>query len=162
MEPTARSSGFTIIEVLVAILLVGLAITALLAANQSFTIANGAGADLSTAEFLVEQVRELTAMLPVIDPDTGTAMFGPEEPNLPTYDDLDDFDGVLFSPPVAADRTTLASFPVFTQQVVVENVSQTNFDQVVANHSSDFVRVTVTVRMNGQDVSSASWIRARY
>ena len=31
-------------------------------------MANVAGADLSTAEFLVEQIRELTTMLPVVDP----------------------------------------------------------------------------------------------
>jgi len=73
--------------VLIAVVLVGLAITALLVANSSFTIANGAGTDLSTAEFLIEQIRELTAMLPVIDPQSSTTTFGPEETNLADYDD---------------------------------------------------------------------------
>jgi prepilin-type N-terminal cleavage/methylation domain-containing protein len=59
---TIYKDGFSLIEVLIAIILVGLAITALLATNQSFTIANSAGTDLSTAEFLIEQIRELMAM----------------------------------------------------------------------------------------------------
>ena len=132
------------------------------AANSSFTRANGAGVNLSTAEFLLEQVKELTATLPVIDPETETATFGPEEPNLAGYDDLDDFDGASFSPPINAGRASLADFAAFTQQVTVENISASDFEQVVADHSTAFVRVTVNVLMNGTQISSASWIRARY
>ena len=81
-------NGFSLIEVLIAVLIVGLAIVSLVAANGAFTMANGAGADLSTAEFLFEQIRELTAPLPVIDPQTGTSTFGSEtavtDPNVET------------------------------------------------------------------------------
>jgi type II secretory pathway pseudopilin PulG len=162
MQTKMRKNAFTIVEVLFAVLLVGFAIAALLTANSAFTIANGAGADLSTAEFLIEQVRELTAMLPVTDPETDTTVFGPEEPNILDYDDLDDFDDASFSPPISADRQSLNSFPAFTQQVTVENVSASNFEHVVANHSSDFVRVTVEVFLNSRQISSVCWIRARY
>jgi type II secretory pathway pseudopilin PulG len=166
MQTKTQKNAFTLVEVLFAVILVGFAIAALLTANSAFTIANGAGADLSTAEFLIEQVRELTAMLPVIDPETGTAVFGPEEPNLANYDDLDDFDGASFSPPISADRQSLNSFPAFTQQVTVEYVSDTNFEQVVPNPSPSpsryFVRVTVNVLLNSRQISSACWIRARY
>ena len=157
-------NGFSLIEVLVAIVLVGLAIVALVAANRSFTIANATGADLSTAEFLIEQIRELTAMLPVTDPQTGTDIFGPEaaETSLAAYDDLDDFDNATFSPPISADRSTLNDFAAFSQQVAVENVNAGNFDQVVSDHSSSFVRVTVRLLLNSKEISSASWIRARY
>jgi prepilin-type N-terminal cleavage/methylation domain-containing protein len=157
-----RKKAFTLVEVLFAVILVGLAIAALLTANGAFTIANGAGADLSTAEFLIEQIRELTAMLPVIDPENGTAVFGPEEPNLVNYDDLDDFDGASFSPPISADRQSLNNFPAFTQQITVENVNASNFEQVVANHSSDFVRISVNIFLNSRQITSACWIRARY
>ena len=60
--------GFSLIEVLIATVLIGLSIAALVAANGSFSMANVTGADLSTAEFLAEQIRELTTMLPVADP----------------------------------------------------------------------------------------------
>lgn len=155
------NSGFSLIEVLIAIMLVGLAIASLVAANISFTKANSAGTELSIAEFLVEQVRELAVLLPVIDPNTETSMFGPEEASLADYDDLDDFDGASFSPPISADREVLNDFAAFSQQVTVENVSKSNFENVVPDHSSDFVRVTVKVFLNSREISSASWIRAR-
>ena len=155
-------TGFTLVEVLIAMVLVGLAIVSLVAANISFTKANGAATYLSTAEFLSEQIRELTTLLPVIDPQTGTSTFGPEESALIDYDDLDDFDGANFSPPISADRKVLDNFAAFSQQVTVENISATNFEQVVSDHSSSFVRVTVRVFLNSKQVSSTGWIRARY
>ena len=94
MRNTKYKNGFSLIEVLIAILLVGLAMAALMASNTAFTKANGAGTDLSTAEFLVEQIRELTALLPVVDPQSDVWAFGPEAgETLAIYDDLDDFNG---------------------------------------------------------------------
>jgi prepilin-type N-terminal cleavage/methylation domain-containing protein len=154
--------GFSMIEVLMSTILVGLSIAALVAASNSFTMANGAGADLSTAEFLIEQIRELTATLAVIDPQSGTAVFGPEETGVANYDDVDDFNGATYSPPIGFNRTVLSDLAGFSQHIVVQNVSQANFNTVVANHSSNFVRVTVTVSLNNRQISSASWIRARY
>ena len=154
---------------MIATILVGLAIAALVAANGSFSLANDAGADLSTAEFLAEQIRELTTMLPVSEPSSTTwDHFGPEagEMGMANYDDLDDFHNATFSPPISANRTTLDHFAAFSQVVTVQNVNRSNFDQVVGDCTSSFVRVTVRVlqRSNNNDleVCSASWIRARY
>ncbi len=156
-------SGFSLIEVLIAIVLVGLAIASLVAANISFTKANAAGRDLSTAEFLIEQIRELTTLLPVVDPNTGDSTFGPEVgETLAGYDDLDDFDGASFAPPISADRNVLSNFAAFGQQITVENVSAANFEDVVGDHSSFFVRITVKVFLNSREISSTSCFRARY
>jgi prepilin-type N-terminal cleavage/methylation domain-containing protein len=166
MRDTKCDNGFSLIEVLIAILLVGLAVASLVAANSAFTRANGAGTDLSTAEFLAEQIRELTALLPVVEPETpesGDDVFGPEPgETLATYDDLNDFDGTSFSPPINADRNPLNDLAAYRQQVTVENVSASNFEQVVSDHGSFFVRVTVRVFLNAKEISSTSWIRARY
>ncbi|MEJ2701543.1 MAG: prepilin-type N-terminal cleavage/methylation domain-containing protein [Sedimentisphaerales bacterium] len=163
MQGRKHSCGFTFVEVLIAVLLVGLAVAALMGANQVFTKANAAGADLSTAEFLMEEIRELTTLLPVVDPNTGLATFGPETgETLAGYDDLDDFDGRTFSPPIDADRQALTEYPSFSQHVTVENVSPSNFEQVVPDGTSDFIRVTVNVYQNAQLITSASWLRARY
>ena len=62
-----KKRAFTLIEVLIAIILVGLAIASLLGANIAFTRANGTGAQLSTAEFLIEQIREQTVTTPFAD-----------------------------------------------------------------------------------------------
>ncbi len=161
MRSVPYKRGFTLVEVLVAIMLLGVAIASLVATNISLTKANGAGADLSTAEFLVEQIRELSVMVAVVDPEDGSS-FGAEEGSLADYDDLDDFDGATFSPPIDAGREVLSNFAAFSQQVVIENVSGSNFDQVVGDHTSDFVRVSVTVSLNSEPINSACWIRARY
>jgi len=155
-------SGFTLVEVLIATILVGLAIASLVVANISLTRANGVGADLSTAEFLIEQFRELSTLLSVIDPNTGTGYFGSEEAVLADYDDLDDFDGKSFSPPINTNREALQSFAAFSQQIMVENVDGANFENTVADHSSNFVRVTVRIFLNSREISSTSWIRALY
>ena len=160
---TRYEGGFSLIEVLIAILLVGLAIASLVTANSAFTKANGAGTELSTAEFLIEQIRELSALLPVIDPNTGVSTFGPETAEtLADYDDLDDFDGASFSPPIGADRNALNDFAAFSQQITVENVDASDFEQVVSDHGSYFVRVTVKVFLNTRQISSARWLRALY
>ncbi len=162
MKKTINAKGFTLIEVLLAVILVGIAIASLVGANAAFTQANGAGANMSTAEFLIEQIRELTITLAVIDPQTGTGTFGAEEGSVANYDDLDDFDNVTFSPPIDATAATLSGFAAFSQQVTVQNVNASNFGQTVADHGSDFVKVTVSVSLNSREISSASWIRALY
>jgi len=157
------SGGFSLVEVLIAIILVGLAVAALVGANSAMTNANGAGTDLTTAEFLIGEIAELTALLPVVDPENGISTFGPETGEaLANYDDLDDFSGANFSPPINTQRTAINSAAGFSQQITVENVSASNFEQVVSNHSSDFVRVTVRIVLNSRLISSESWLRARY
>jgi len=157
-----RKQGFTLIEVLVAIVLIGLAIASLVAANYSFTRANSAGVNLSTAEFLIEQIRELMVPLAVVDPNTGISVFGPEEGSLADYDDLDDFDDVSFCPPINAARETLSNYANYSQRIMVENVSASDFEQVISSHTSDFVRVTVDILVNSEQINSVSWIRAAY
>jgi prepilin-type N-terminal cleavage/methylation domain-containing protein len=134
-----KKQAFTLIEVLIATILVGLAIASLLGANMAFTRANGDGAQLSTAEFLVEQIRELTAMK--------------------TYNDLSAYNAKTYSPPIGANGEVLNAFSSYTQQITVENVSDTNFTIVVA--SSNFVRVTTSIYLNGKKITSACWIRAK-
>ena len=139
-----KKAGFTLIEVLIAIILVGLVIASLVAANSVFTRTNAVGTDLSTAEFLIEQIRERTIVA--------------------DYDDLyslEHFDGVTFSPPINADGDDLNEFAAFSEQITVENVSEQNFEQVV-DYDSNFIRVTVKVFLNSREISSASWLRARY
>jgi len=138
------NSGFSLIEVLIAIILVGLAIASLVGANIAFTKANSAGTELSTAEFLIEQVRERSISV--------------------NYDDLyglEHFDDVTFSPPINVDGESLNDFAAFSEQITVENVSESNFEQVVA-YDSSFIRVTAKVFLNSREISSSSWIRARY
>jgi len=138
---SSTENAFSLIEVLIATILVGLAIVALIAANSSFTKAGAAGTELSTAQFLIEQIRERTALV--------------------DYADLHNtFDGAIFSPPISAGGEVLNHFAEFSQQVTVVNVSASDFEQVVDDGSSDFIRVTAKVLLNSRQICAASWIRA--
>ncbi len=145
MKDTAKKhktrGGFTLIEALFAAMLLGLVIAALAAASGSFTMANGYGMDLTTAEFLIEEVRERTAN---IDVDTLLASY----------------DGQTFSPPVDVSGVDMTDFSQFGQQVEIDYVESGNFANTVTG-PTDFVRVTVTVTKGSQPISSTSWIRAQ-
>lgn len=53
-----RQRGFTLIEVAICVVLLGIGILALLVATGSSTAVNGAGKDLSQAVFLAQEFRE--------------------------------------------------------------------------------------------------------
>ncbi len=133
--------GFTLVEILVAVVIIGIAIAALVGANGAFTQVNGAAVNLSTAEFLIEEIRELTTMS--------------------AYGDLYAFD-TSFCPPVDVSGTELTDFGSFTQQVTVEYVKPSSLEELEDNPPSDFIRITVVIVQNNRPVSSASWIRANY
>ena len=138
----SSASGFTLLEVLIATIFVGIAIAALLGASRSYTRANGVAVELSTGEFLLEQIRERVIMT--------------------EYTDLASYDNANHSPPIDAQGSSLSDFGGFSQSVVVENVSASDFEQVVSDNSSDFIRVSANVSLNSKEICSASWIRARY
>lgn len=134
-------NGFTLIEALFAAMLIGLVIAAIAVSSGAATMVNGIGVDLSTAEFLIEEIREQTA-----DVD---------------FDGVLAYDGVTYNPPIDIGGTAMSEFGAFSQQVTVEYVEPSNLSQPAASPPTDFVRVTVTITKNTQPVSSASWIRAR-
>ena len=157
-----NTGGFTLIEVLIAVMLVGLAIASLVGANGVFTQANGAGTELSTAEFLSEQIRELTTLVPFED-SNGVTPFGPDSgETVSQFDDLGDFDNAVFSPPIDAQRNPLSYFSQYSQQVTVENVNPSDFEQVAGDNSTSFIRVTVKVLRGTDEICSTSWLRAKY
>ncbi len=157
-----QSGGFTLLEVMFASMLIGLAIAALAVTSSAYTIVNGAGIDLSTAEFLVEEIRELTAPLPAVDPAGVSGTCGPDagESTLALFDDVDDFDGQTISPPIDVDRTAMTEFAAFSQQITVQNITASNLTQTVADHSTDLYRITVTITKNNSPITSTSWVRA--
>ena len=157
-----KKRGFTLVEILISVILIGMVIAGLMEANIGFTRANGVGINLSKAEFLIEQIREFSLLLETVDPESSSATFGAEEASLTDYDDIDDFDGKTFNPPIDTQRQRLNYLSAFSQEITVENVAASNLEQVVADHGSNFIRMTVKINLNGQEISSASWIRARY
>ena len=134
-----KQHGFTLLESLFAAMLIGLVITALIASSAAFTMANAAGVDLSTAEFLIEEVREKKATM--------------------EFAEIDLIPGVHITPPKDMEDNDLNDFAAFTQVVTVLPVSETDFNSL-AGTNSDFKKITVEIRKNGQIITEASWLRA--
>lgn len=137
---TPFSRGFTLIEVLFAAMLIGLVVAAIAVSSGAATMVNGVSIDLSTAEFLIEELREQTAAV--------------------SFDNLPALDALTHNPPVDITGAAMAEFDAFTQQIDVDYVEPTNLQQTAASPPTDFVRVTVTITKNNSPVSAASWIRA--
>jgi prepilin-type N-terminal cleavage/methylation domain-containing protein len=129
-------AGFTLVEALIALAILGFAITALLVANQSYTAANAEGLELSTAEFLIEQIREATVATP----------FAQLQPN---------YGGKTFSPPHDSQGNPLTAYSGYSQKITVQNTG--DFGPI-----ADFYNITVEIYLNNKKLSSANWIRANY
>lgn len=130
--------GFTLIEALIATILIGVAISAILTSSASLSNVNAAGVDLSTAEFLIGEFQERSASVAFADL---SALGG-------TYSPAEDIYG-----------NALSGFDGFSQVVTVLNVRAS--DLSTAEAGSDFIRITVKLLRNGSEISSANWIRTR-
>jgi len=155
-----KTSGFTLIEVLISVVVLGIAIAAIIGSNGYFSMASATGADITTAEFLISQIEAITAVLPIRDEQSSTASLGPEEASVGLYDDVDDFDSASFSPPIDSQGQSIEQLSRFSQQITVQNVNPSDFQQVVTDHASDIIKVTVTILADGIEISSCSWLRS--
>ncbi len=134
------AKGFTLIEIMFAVFLIAIAIASLVTANGAFTKVNSAGLDLSTAEFLIEEIRELTIQT--------------------DYDDLDALNNEPNSVPIDVTGAQMTEFNSFCQYIVVANVNASTLD-TSGTVSPDFTRVTVTILRNNKTLRSGSWIRTK-
>ncbi len=142
MKRSNSKRGFTIIEALMASVLIAIAISALIAANTAMSNVNAAGANLSTAEYLLQQVRERTET-------TGYQYLR----NM--YNDK------VYNPPLDEDGDELTEFNAYSQRIGVAYVANDNFDETV-DEDEGFLKITAEVRYNGDPITSSSWIRAEY
>jgi prepilin-type N-terminal cleavage/methylation domain-containing protein len=145
----AFGRGFTLIEVLFAVVLVGMAIAGLTMSSFAYTQSNGAGADLATAEYLIEQIHEMTATMTV---DAIYAYGGTGTGTRTT----------TISPSINANGVSLGtSFSAWKQQLIVEKL-QKDLSTADTGTTPQFYRISVRSLKNNSTVATQSWIRARY
>jgi hypothetical protein len=160
-----RSRAFTLMETALATVIVGVGCVSMLALLGAGTQANSDGTELTTGMNLASNIREGLTGVYFTDPTTPTH-WGVEndEATLAAYDDLDDFDGKSFSPPIDARRNSLgADYSTWTQSVKVESVRPDNLSVTMAHLTlapelRPTSRVTVTVFHNNRPVFTQSWI----
>ena len=166
--------GFTLAEAALTTVIVGLGILSMIELFATCTIQNAAGARMTTAMLLTSHIQEAMAGLPFNDPLTSSSHFGPEPgETLATFNDVDDFDGSRFNPPIDATRQRLPLQQQYTQVVSVMPV-YTNQLSANTNESAPTISKTtytgaVRVRVKilyqrtpadpAAEVYRASWIR---
>ncbi len=116
-HPARAGAGFTLIETALATVIIAVGVLALMESHQTFLRTNAWSTHTSTATLLANEVREMTRHYPRHDSFSGGIYFEDQENHtgfrgwgpelnevLPElFDDLDDFDGVVFGDAAAAD-----------------------------------------------------------
>jgi len=152
-----RAPGFTLVEVLMAAAIMGILFVALMEALRTGLQMLEQSQRTTVASVLAEEVYQMTLALPVADPQEPTH-WGAEAGESAPFDDVDDFDGAVFSPPRNADGNVIAGMEDYEQQVTVVSVSEDDLDEVVADGASGVARVTVVVTCGDTEMCRMSWL----
>jgi len=97
-----QARGFTLLEASMTVTIIGIGVLAMVEAQQSFIHSNLWSSHAASGAYLGGEIRELMRGLPRHDPAAGLAgeniAFGTEtgETTVDDFDDIDDFDGVIF------------------------------------------------------------------
>lgn len=166
--------GFTLIEASLTTMIVGVAFVAIMQLFAACTMQNRIGSNMTTAMLLATHVQETMAGLSFNDPAFGPTVFGAEAgQTLASYDDIDDFNGRSFNPPIDSLRQTIPSQNQFTQSITVAPVyaMQPSSNSDLSNPAmpnttyTGVARVTVRIlyRVNATDAQTeiyrSSWLR---
>lgn len=105
----------------------------------------------SAALTLAESLMEEIVSRDFEDPDLEQGSFGTEEERRRGYDDVDDYDGLDNTPPVALDGTDLDDHGGMRRRVIVDNVALDDPDPVsgVRDGSTPMKRIRVIVSWTG-------------
>lgn len=159
-----RRRGFTLIEVAMAIVIIGVSVTAMMQLFAACSKQNNAGAQMTTALLLATNVQEAMAGLTFNDPFQAATTFGPESgETLATYNDVDDFDGRSFNPPIDSFRQGIPDLSQYQQVVTVVPVQP---NQPGGNMNGSISKTTytgavrVTVVVNYRQSSGQAWKEA--
>jgi type II secretory pathway pseudopilin PulG len=171
-RPRARA-GFTLLETALATIIVGVGIVASMQLFATCSVQNRASNQMTAAMLLCDNVREAMAGLNFNDPTTGKTTWGAEESGVAAFDDVDDFDGQTFDPPIDSLRATIPTMSQYSQVVAVVPIfvnklnSNTNDSALEVSKGTYTgaarVRVRVLYRLRPTDVPTevyrCSWVR---
>ncbi|MBT8484419.1 MAG: prepilin-type N-terminal cleavage/methylation domain-containing protein [Phycisphaerales bacterium] len=159
--PPAASRGFTLIEVTLSLLIVGVVLVSSLYALGAVARLGRTVVDDDRARLLARSLLAEVIQSPYEDPD-GSPVFGREFESGSTrdgWDDVDDYHGWSASPPQAKDGTPLSGFTDWTRQVSVAYASTGALATAVAE--TGLKRITVTVTDPSGVVTTVEALRSR-
>lgn len=126
-----RSStrGFSLIETLLAMVIISVGIIAFVDAQSAFYTSNNWSSQSATGMFLANEIREMTRRMPRHDAVTGLTLSGTTavgwgretgETTVADLDDLDDLDGVVFS-----NSTGTFTGPIDATRAIIPEIDAT-------------------------------------
>ena len=154
--------------------IVGVGVVASIRLFSACSYENRAANQMTTAMLLAAHVREAMVGLSFNDPISGQTNYGYEAgETLVSFDDVDDFDGQTYNPPIDSTRTAITSMGQYTQVVSVVPVLPNKLNANLNENTLEIpkttytgavrVRVRVLYQRNATDtpteVYRASWVR---
>ncbi len=168
-----RRSAFTLIESALATIIIGVGVLAIMTLFEACTRQNHAGARMTTAMLLAGHVQEMMEGLTFSDP-IKEGSFGKEPgEHIFIFNDIDDFDGQKFNPPIDSTRSNIPSLAQYTQEISVmpvhpnqpsSNTNELKPDMPKTSYTGAArIRVRIFYRAQPADppveVYRAQWIR---
>jgi len=159
---SAKCQGFTMIEAVMSIIIVGIMYVAALQTVASSRITEAITADNRRGHELAQQLLAEITPLPYWDP-VNLAGLGPNTTEQATgnrslFNDVDDYNNWSASPPKRKDGSTIAGFDEWTRTVKVVWVEAAN-PSTVRSSETNFKRITVTVKRRDKVVATMIALR---
>jgi Tfp pilus assembly protein PilV len=155
-------------EALLASIIMGIGMTAVMAAIGNSTRATVRNARLTQAIYLSQEIREWTLSLPFHDTDSGQINNAPglDETSLDDIDDLDDLSGtdgtgVSFNSPRDSQGSAITGMADWTETVTLSWRSPADPTTDAPVGSTDLVYVQVSISYKNQQVLQAAWFVGR-
>lgn len=134
-----RNAGFTLLEAMLTMVIIGIGVTATLQLLAAGTSCNIEAAQSTMAINLARNVRELTLKLP--------------------YADVRAMNGTTYTTPIDSRGEAIDGFEGWQQRVVVQPVSFDGLTTNTIDPDPEAVRVTVEVTYNGLPAGEVRWYR---
>jgi MSHA pilin protein MshD len=158
-----RCRGFTLVEVGLCTLVVGVLLSAALTVAGRSGVAQYKLAERATARFLADGLITDIMSLAYEEPN-GTPLFGREVNELITskanYDDVDDFNGWTETPPQDRDGTAMSGMSGWKRSVTVDWVTPADVTQTSLTESGA-KRVVVTIKHNNITITTRTAIKTK-
>ncbi len=158
-----RQRGFTLVEMLLAILIAGTGMAAVMALMPQLISTAETSHDIAAAVGLAQLLIEEIDLVPWEDPaDNCTYGLEPDEndANRADFDDVDDYDGYTDQPPRDRNGNPDNNYTEYIRSVEVVKVDQDDLTTIIAEGDpSDVKRIRVTVKRDNRIVVRLTVLR---